>query len=244
MRRLTADERADVRVAKATKTWFASARRTVTAAGIWRNLSGHNADDVIDRYHPARRFGRATLIALTATDPGCCRWGALFRASADEHIDMPALTPARLELLGEPCPACSAAMAAALDSGVHASLSPQMRARVARRVVRASLVASVRAAQPFLHDPFTQPCAICFDYRTRARVALTAGAEIETLRPHKPRPASTGYAGIITGASRSSTRVPRFMHELVGGEQRCNCPTCKSSRSRAARKLMSRSRAE
>ena len=116
---------------------------------------------------------------------------------------------------------------------------------VAARVVRASLVASVRASQPALHDPFTQPCAICHDYRTRARVALTAGVEIETLRPHKPRPASTGYAGIVIGASRSSTRAPiRYMHELVGGEQRCNCPTCKSSRSRAARKLMARGRAE
>jgi hypothetical protein len=237
-RRMTADERADLRVAKATKTWLASARRTVTAAGIWRNLSGHNADDVWDRYHPARRFGRATLVALTTTEPGCCRWAALLRAAADEHTELPPITPARRELLGEPCSACEQRLLVVSDARVHAGMSSEMRRRVAARVVRASLVASVRAAQPYLHDPFTQPCAVCFDYRERARVALIAGAEIATLRPHKPRPASTGHAGIVTGSSKSI----KFMHELVGGE-RCNCPTCKTSRARAARKLMARGHA-
>jgi hypothetical protein len=245
-RRMSADERNDLKVARATLAWWASARTAVTAAGIMAVAAGHAADQAWDEFHPSRRFGRPTLIALTsrAGDLGCCRWGRLFRAAADEHTDMPPLTPARRELLGQPCEACLAAMAAALDSGVHASLSPQMRARVARRVVRASLVASVRAAQPFLHDAIREPCPTCHDWRTRARVAYSAGAEIEPLRPHRARPASTGFAGVpgsvglaalaASASRRASTPPIRFVHDLEGGKM-CNCDTCRAKRSRLAK---------
>jgi hypothetical protein len=245
-RRLTADERADVKIARHLREWL-DRRDTTLVASVSAAMSG----DVWEIWPASRRFGRpaVTAAAITTLPAGaCCRWGMASVFAHDSGQPSLKFSLALQALIGDPCPRCLTAMTELTDLQVHAGLSDAMRRRVAARTARRAVVASIRAAAPALHDPFTQPCAICHDYRARARVALTAGAEIETLRPHKPRPASTGYAGIVTAASRSSsssTRAPiKYMHELVGGEQRCNCPMCKTSRSRAARKLMARGRAE
>jgi hypothetical protein len=210
----TEQERGDVEVAERARRWLdgVDARNPEALAA---SVNGGLARQLWNASTDARRFGMPVLEAASVrlSNGARCRWCIAAMNSSVDRVGPPRATRAMMTLLGQPCSRCMGRMSAALQRQVD----------VGRSVRRAGLVASARAN---LHGA-GEPCVICTEWQSAGRAALTAGATREAvdglpeLRPHRPRPAPTGWV--------KTRAAVVYLHDLEGALN-CNCARCKGER--------------